>query len=269
MFQHFLITRFNLKLEEWQTTKKGEPVVSEAWLKNRFELFNTYCLPSVTQQTNQNFKWLVCFDSETPDVFKTKVSEISHSYPNFKPLYLSASTNIIDVLTAEIKLYLTSSDTHIITTRMDNDDALHKSFIETIQRAFKSQDPFIVDAVRGFQFIPGKKSDVVRIMNVAYNPFLSFVEYCDNFQTILSRPHLEWHDTQHVILNTQPLWMQVIHDQNISNAEKLNFPETNDFCANNFGNPKTKLKSEFAIRLSTIWSFFKRVLIKLKIVSLL
>ena len=87
MFQHFLITRFNLRLSEWQTTKRGESVLSEAWLNNRFELFKTYCLPSVKQQTNQNFTWLVCFDSETPTFYKDEIAKIAKSYANFKPLY--------------------------------------------------------------------------------------------------------------------------------------------------------------------------------------
>ena len=66
MVQHFLLTRFNLKLKEWQTTKQGESVGSELWLTKRFELFRKYCLPSVKQQTNQNF-------IKTPIVFKNEI----------------------------------------------------------------------------------------------------------------------------------------------------------------------------------------------------
>ena len=130
MVQHFLITRFNLKLKEWKTTKQGESVLSETWLTNRFELFKTYCLPSVKQQTNQNFKWLVCFDSETPDVFKAAINQMAASYSNFQPLYIDGFTDALEAITKTITSYLSASDTHIITTRLDNDDAVHKLFIE-------------------------------------------------------------------------------------------------------------------------------------------
>ena len=263
MVQHFLITRFNLKLKEWQTTKQGESVLSETWLTNRFELFKTYCLPSVKQQTNQNFKWLVCFDSETPDVFKAAINQMAASYSNFQPLYIDGFTDALEAITKTITSYLSASDTHIITTRLDNDDAVHKQFIETIQKSFKAQDPYIIDFKNGLQFIPGQKQDVVRVMTMAFNPFLSFVESRINFQTILSRPHLDWSDTPHISIDTTPLWMQIIHDENITNAEKLHYRETNQFSIEDFGaQRKCVLKSDLEIHFSRLSNFFKRILIK-------
>lgn len=263
MVQHFLITRFNLKLKEWQTTKQGESVLSEAWLSNRFKLFKTYCLPSVKQQTNQNFKWLVCFDSETSNVFKAEIAKIAEAYSNFKPLYIDGSQDALADISKTISSYLTASNTHIITTRLDNDDAIHKIFIETIQESFKPQDPYIIDIINGFQFIPSKTYDVVRVMPMAFNPFLSYVELSDNFKTILSRPHLDWSDTKHITVKTQPLWLQIIHDENITNDEKLHYTETNRFSTSDFGIiRKSVLKSDLQIRLSQLSSLFKRIKIK-------
>ncbi len=264
MFQHFLITRFNLKLKEWQTTKQGESVVSEIWLTHRFELFKTYCLPSVKQQTNQNFKWLVCFDSETPAIFKNEIDLIAKSYSNFKPLYIDGFTEALTTISKVINSYLTVSDIHIITTRLDNDDALHKTFIDTIQESFKAQDSYIIDVCNGFQYIPGKKQDVVRVMTMKFNPFLSYVERTYSFQTILSRPHLDWSDTEHIRLMTEPLWMQIIHDENITNAEKPHYPETNRFSSDDFGvRRKILLKSDLEIGFSRVLNLFKRVIKKI------
>lgn len=41
MFQHFIITRFNLRREDWITTKNNDEVLSDIWLEEWFELFNT------------------------------------------------------------------------------------------------------------------------------------------------------------------------------------------------------------------------------------
>lgn len=264
MVQHFLLTRFNLKLKEWQTTKQGESVLSNLWLTKRFELFTKYCLPSVKQQTNQNFIWIVCFDTETPDVFKSDIEIIANSYSNFKPIYIDGFIDPLAIISKKIRSYLTISDTHIITTRLDNDDAIHKVFIETIQKSFKSDDAYIIDIVKGLQFIPGKKHDTIRAMNLAFNPFLSFVEPCNNIKTVLSRPHLDWKDTKHFAINTQPLWMQIIHEQNITNAEKLQFPETNQFAQEDFGiYHKSVLKSDLQLWFSSQLSLIKRVAIKI------
>ncbi len=51
-FQRYIITRFNLKVEAWTTTKNDQKVRTEDWLKHRFELFEKYCLPSVVNQKN-------------------------------------------------------------------------------------------------------------------------------------------------------------------------------------------------------------------------
>ena len=101
-------------------------------------------------------------------------------------------------------------------------------------------------------------------MTSDFNPFLSFVEQCNNFQTVLSRPHLDWNDTEHITINTRPLFMQIIHDQNITNTVKLHCPEMNQFAVEHFGvHTKIVLKSDLLIRFSRLSSLFKRVLIKI------
>ena len=37
--KHFIATRFNLKIEEWNTAKDGSVVLTEKWLEERFNLF--------------------------------------------------------------------------------------------------------------------------------------------------------------------------------------------------------------------------------------
>ena len=45
----------------------------EAWLDDRFRLFETFCLPSVRGQTVQELSWLVFFDEATPQRFRERI----------------------------------------------------------------------------------------------------------------------------------------------------------------------------------------------------
>ena len=63
---HYILTRFNVDLynknnTKWQKDKNGTNIDPEIWLENRFKLFETYCLPSIINQTSKNFKWIVLF----------------------------------------------------------------------------------------------------------------------------------------------------------------------------------------------------------------
>jgi len=270
MFQQFIVTRFNLRLSEWKRTKRGDDILSESWLKKRFQLFETYCLPSVAQQTNTNFTWLVFFDIATPEVYKTKISEYTKNYPNFTPVFLKAGADILQAISKEINIKLTDNDTHIITTRLDNDDALHQDFIAHIQQQFIKTDRLVIDVSEGYQLhLQHKKTPAIRGISFAFNPFVSIIESRDNFKTILSKSHLSWQSHPHHTIANTPLWLQVIHNDNISNAESLQFKETNVFTASHFGiQHKMMLKSNTNILWSNFCSFIKRILIKLKIVNL-
>ena len=58
MFKHYLITRFNLRADNWDVTKNNEQLLTDEWMDNRMWLFENFCFPSVIGQTNQNFEWL-------------------------------------------------------------------------------------------------------------------------------------------------------------------------------------------------------------------
>lgn len=64
MIRHFILTRFNLRL--WTKDKKQQPTRTSEWLEKRFQLFETFCLPSIKSQSVKNFKWIVLFDESTP-----------------------------------------------------------------------------------------------------------------------------------------------------------------------------------------------------------
>lgn len=87
-FEHYIITRFNLPIFQPKLGGKVYTSCSEEYLHYRFDLFEKYCMPSIINQTCQNFKWLVLFDSHTPELYKIRAAQWHDSYPNLVPCYL-------------------------------------------------------------------------------------------------------------------------------------------------------------------------------------
>lgn len=72
-YQHFVITRFNMKMQDWyHKDKNGNSTKDQAWLNERTFLFETFCFPSITAQTHKAFTWLCFFDEDTPEEYKKK-----------------------------------------------------------------------------------------------------------------------------------------------------------------------------------------------------
>lgn len=86
-FKHFVITRFNLPI--FPTRNNGEKVKNcdVDFLNKRLNIFEKYCMPSLKQQTNQDFQWLVMFDINTPNVIKDRLSHIEKSMENMSICY--------------------------------------------------------------------------------------------------------------------------------------------------------------------------------------
>src|SRR4051812_793289 len=58
----FLFTRFNSRIEY----APGDLGINNSWLAHRFNLFETFCLPSVLAQTQKDFFWILDVDERTP-----------------------------------------------------------------------------------------------------------------------------------------------------------------------------------------------------------
>lgn len=211
--KHFILTRFNVRVKEWNTTKKGELVLSDEWLAHRFKLFETYCFPSVKNQTNQDFTWFVFFDVQTPGPYKNRISGLHNEYANFLPLFIHDFSELLPVVKSEIKARIVHGTSHIITSRMDNDDSIHKEYINEVQRKFQGQSLALVDIVDGYNLSiePTVKLGKIRSH---LNPFSSLIEEALNPQTVLSRSHTDWGQNNIITIKHKRLWLQIIHEKN-------------------------------------------------------
>jgi ribosomal protein L30E len=230
MFKHFLITRFNLvyNIGVFKKDKKGQETHTSEWLEARFDLFEKFCFPSVVNQTNNNFYWVVLFSANTPEKYKKKIADYSNIFKKVIPLYLEDGADNewgdnLDKTRTEISKHLDSSDQHIITSRIDNDDAFHKNMIKCVQDEFAAQDDLFLSFDTGLQY--DMEQGLLSRLVFPSNAFISRIEKIKNghFATVFATAHVKAHLVAKVRhIDTYPLWLQLIHAGNIHNWFRTN-----------------------------------------------
>ncbi|MEH6704895.1 glycosyltransferase [Galbibacter orientalis] len=211
MFNHFIITRFNLRKDDWKISKNNSPVLTKKWLENRFVLFENFCIPSVKSQTNKNFKWLVFFDKNTPNNFKKKIESYKFDFENFTPVYVDGMSKFLPTIQ---KILNENTSDYIITSRIDNDDSISKNYIEEVQKTFNKQTYTGVDFLDGYtlQISPNIK---LGKRKQAFNPFISLIEKNENPKSVWHKTHSGWKKEKQVIrVPNKRVWMSIIHFEN-------------------------------------------------------
>lgn len=229
--KHFIITFFNLKI--WQQDKRKQPTSTVEWLSERFQLFETYCLPSVKMQTRQDFVWLCLFDEDTPQHFRDRIEVLKKSVPQLHDCYYSASqaSQYLDAdektrcrfIRDEIRKRLDTEDEYVITTNLDNDDALNIHMIERLHNEIDHQAslPMAYRFIYGMQYF----TDIRMALHMRYphNHFLSLVESThDDFHTIAYYAHARVHRVlPYTDISGQAGWLEVVHGHNVSNDLRI------------------------------------------------
>ena len=98
----------------------GAEPAGEEWLRYRLAFFYDAALPSVAAQSGADFAWLVLFDDRCPDSFRTDVEDLAAD-GLFSPLW-SHEPFRRDTFAGPV--LRRAHAPHLITTRMDSDDAL-------------------------------------------------------------------------------------------------------------------------------------------------
>lgn len=216
-FDHFLITRFNLKNKDWSKDKNNNVICDDDWLRFRFDIFENICFNSIKNQNNLNFKWLVYFDVDTPNKYKKLINNLSNNFSLFIPLYKESNQEFLNDLSKDINCFTIKE--YIITTRIDNDDAFHYNAIDKIQEQFKHQTSTIIN----LPWIVCYDLSHKRMTKHFYvsNPFISLIERKskDTFETIFSKHHNDWRKSHKIVnINANKAYcFQLIHDRNIYN----------------------------------------------------
>ena len=246
--QHFILTRFNLRL--WNKDKEGVLVRSREWLVHRFELFERYCLPSIKNQTCNDFQWIVLFDSSTPSEFREKIEAYQKECIQLVPVFVEAKNGwrFAEIFRKEVLRLIQKSDGNgkLLTTYLDNDDALNVRFVEDLQHRVQSlPDGTFIFYTEGYQFF----TDHEYLMKIHYpkNHFVSVLESGSpaTVKTIYGYGSHYYIDkikgAKIEYVKDIPMWCQVVHEKNMGNdayflcAKMVREAEGFDFIANDSG----------------------------------
>ena len=140
MLWHAVITRFSYR---HATTAAGLNGVLVSVLRRdplqpqrlafRYSLFELTCLPSLLSQTEQNFDWFIVVDRALPREWRERLESLvggrarTHLHPYDPSEDLTGTQWLLP--------YAPPDASRLLTTLLDDDDALPSNFIETMQRA--------------------------------------------------------------------------------------------------------------------------------------
>jgi len=210
--KHLILTRFNVLMPGW----KGQVNLNNDWLNTRFKLFEEICLPSVAMQTNQEFHWVVFFDSKTPMQYKSRIETLTKVYP-FIPSYVDLFdlTKIRPVLFRQY-----AGEEMLLTSRLDSDDVLSVNYVEETQAIARNlSHRSVINFDNGLILLSKNNKDALYEHQDKSNPFTSLVETFDmNFSSILAISHTDLHQFAEVVhVKDKPMWLQLVHGGNVSN----------------------------------------------------
>lgn len=237
MINLIVLTRFNLAIKFNYSRSDTEipvwsdkPWLDEEYLEKRFRIFEKYTFPSLLGQTDKNFEWIVMFHKDTPELFKEKIHEFEMRMPKFKPMYFD-DEECKRLYHESVRNYIKENYVgDIITTRIDNDDILHKTFIEDCKKQFINvEKTTVLTYVNGYQY--DSRNNTVINYEFYSNHFLSlYVPYGQEIEQILSFDHshiykvIEEKGFDKIEKHTQiPMWIEIISQTNCSNHLKWRY----------------------------------------------
>jgi hypothetical protein len=249
-YRHFIITRFNLKPSDnsWNKDRLGNLVLTQEWLIHRVDLFLKYCLPSVINQTNKDFLWLLYFDVSTEDRIIKQFCELEQIHKNrIKILLADGYDGFSDRYRDDILGFCGGDCKYIITTRLDNDDIVHRDFTARIRENFSEQEFIAVNFVKIMMFNP----EIANKIYIDYsfsNHFISIIEKIGSSGIIgcYSRGDRAWTEKIKIIqITDRPYCLEIISDRNLLNRFR-GFPVFRTVDLSDFSLAGHRIRSSFS-----------------------
>ncbi|WP_082421365.1 DUF6270 domain-containing protein [Pseudomonas sp. NBRC 111140] len=142
--KHFVFTNFGIGIKD------------ELWLSYRLEIFANTVLPSLANQSNQGFEWVIFIDEALPILHRTRLEQLLRDTGlNARTLQVSDYS----MVSREIMQLIKNVEvTTLITSRIDDDDCIHESVIELIQAEATSEhnisEVLLISLKNGLEFLP-------------------------------------------------------------------------------------------------------------------
>lgn len=207
---HVLLTRFNLPSPGVQSLIRAK----EGWLRERVAIFEKYCYPSVLAQTSHDFTWVIYLDPASPEWLHRRMRTLGES-DFIHPVYRESvsDTELID----DIGAIVGTRGRYLMTTNLDNDDAISVDFMSRLESLAPKPGPVAIYVTNGLI----RSEDAVYRYRYPRNAFNTVCVEWSAATTCWSEWHTDFGDVMPVVqLDGPPGWMQVIHGSNVSNRVK-------------------------------------------------
>ena len=220
--EHFVLTNFNVRRDDCSrdrdgtpVDRSGAPVRTPEWLAERFVLFERFCLPSLVAQTCLDFTWLLGYDAVgTPPEYLRRLRAHEAGFCNLR--LVPEPTSFRQAIASSLRRRC-----RLLTTRLDSDDAFHRTAIALIRGHGAGNDLEFLNLPLGYCY--SYPDGRVRLRRHDSNPFLSLAE---NFDGDLPRTAAcVSHDQARQVapvrqIGSKPGWLQLIHRRNMRNSFK-------------------------------------------------
>lgn len=128
LFDHLLVTRFSYRQAE-SCSVEIDPL-DRYRLAKRFDIFEAVCFPSVLEQRENNFTWILIIDAQLPSNYHDRLVRLisGHEYIRLHIFTPETQIKTLDWLSD----YLNPVTEYVLTTALDDDDALCTDYVEKL-----------------------------------------------------------------------------------------------------------------------------------------
>lgn len=205
-----VLTRFNVAFEG-----SGDLGIRDDWLAARLSLFETVCAPSMRAQHGRQRSWLIFVDARTPDAARRRIT--AAGAPGQVRLVEVDGNLPDDRLQRLVGQAVPARRPYLITTRLDNDDALSVDHLDVMRMAARPAEAEFLNPLHGYQLTPRGLYATVD----PSSPFLTLVERrsAQPPRTAFCVPHRRARDMHPVRqVRGSSLWVQSVHGANLANT---------------------------------------------------
>lgn len=249
--KHFVITRFGLGISD------------ESWYEYRISLFKSVTFNSLKSQTNKNFTWIILVDPLISESANAQLAQCKAEFPQIEIVTFAPLEDLVwDVVPRKMILEY-CSDEWILTTRIDDDDAWRRDYVEKLQKY--ANENLGEEKGAGIEFPEGWEIDisgktVAHLRYHFHSMGYSILTRRNELYTVYDGSHsdmaknLEQRGYKLIVAeNSEKMWLYIRHRQAISPANRIKAAsrhkeiDWNTFEFDRFGvNPLTLLETSNA-----------------------
>lgn len=136
-------------------TNFGVGIFDDVWLLYRFGIFKNTVVPSILNQSEKDFEWHIFIDKMLPNIFKNEFASIFKCSPMVFIHEVESYSLISNSIEEVVSKF---NDSCLITSRIDDDDCLHRDAFKYIRQTVLTAPPdsecLVISLLNGLEYLP-------------------------------------------------------------------------------------------------------------------